>query len=155
MENIILKIFSSAKIKEAIEEYIPQNNRSQVEVRKGITFFMDAYNANPSSMQVSINNFDEQTKQKTRLAIIGGMNELGESSEDEHKKLINLLEEKKFDKVFLVGNNFKDLDIPSSFTKIEKIENLVAQEIVNVFSGCFILVKGSRTNQLENVLNIF
>jgi len=146
---------SSEKIKEAIEDYIPQNNRSQIEVRKGITFFMDAYNANPSSMEVSITNFDEQTKDKTRLAIIGGMNELGETSIEEHQKLILLLTEKKFDKVYLVGNHFTDLEAPVSFEKIKKIENLNEQEIVNVFSGCFILVKGSRTNQLENVLNIF
>jgi UDP-N-acetylmuramoyl-tripeptide--D-alanyl-D-alanine ligase len=82
----------SKKIKEAIEEYIPQNNRSQIEVRHGITFYMDAYNANPSSMEVSINNFDEQTKGKIRIAIIGGMNELGDTSAEEHQKLIQQLE---------------------------------------------------------------
>jgi UDP-N-acetylmuramoyl-tripeptide--D-alanyl-D-alanine ligase len=146
---------SSDKIKEAIENYVPQNNRSQIEVRKGITFFMDAYNANPSSMEVSINNFDDQTKGKTRIAIIGGMNELGESTKEEHQKLIKQLEEKKFNKVFLVGQHFKDFSILNSFEKVEKIENITAEEIVNKFSGCFILVKGSRTNQLENILNIF
>ena len=82
----------SKKTKEAIEEYIPQNNRSQIEVRHGITFYMDAYNANPSSMEVSINNFDEQTKGKIRIAIIGGMNELGDTSVEEHQKLIQQLE---------------------------------------------------------------
>lgn len=146
---------SKEKIKQAIENYVPQNNRSQIEVRKGITFFMDAYNANPSSMEVSITNFDEQTKGKIRLAIIGGMNELGETSKNEHQKLIMLLEEKNFDKVYLVGSHFNELEIPNSFEKIEKIDDLEAQEIINKYSGSFILVKGSRTNQLENILNVF
>jgi UDP-N-acetylmuramoyl-tripeptide--D-alanyl-D-alanine ligase len=146
---------SQEKIKQAIENYVPQNNRSQIEVRKGITFFMDAYNANPSSMEVSITNFDEQTKGKIRLAIIGGMNELGETSKDEHQKLILLLEEKSFDRVYLVGSHFNELEIPNSFEKIEKLDDLEAQEMINKYSGSFILVKGSRTNQLENILNVF
>lgn len=145
----------SKKIKEAIEEYIPQNNRSQIEVRHGITFYMDAYNANPSSMEVSINNFDEQTKGKIRIAIIGGMNELGDTSAEEHQKLIQQLEEKKFNKVFLIGNHFAKLNVAESFQKIDKIEDISYHELTDSFSGSFVLVKGSRTNKLENVLNIF
>lgn len=143
------------QIKEAIEEYIPQNNRSQIEVRNGITFYMDAYNANPSSMEVSINNFDEQTKGKIRIAIIGGMNELGDTSTEEHQKLIKQLEEKKFNKVFLIGSHFAKLDVTETFKKLEKVEDISYKELTDSFSGSFVLVKGSRTNKLENVLNIF
>jgi UDP-N-acetylmuramoyl-tripeptide--D-alanyl-D-alanine ligase len=104
----------------------------------GVTVINDAYNANPSSMEVSINNFDEQTKGKIRIAIIGGMNELGDTSVEEHQKLIQQLEEKKFNKVFLIGSHFAKLNVAESFQKIDKIEDISYHELTDSFSGSFI-----------------
>jgi len=83
------------------------------------------------------------------------MNELGDTSAEEHQKLIQQLEEKKFNKVFLIGSHFAKLNVAESFQKIDKIEDISYHELTDSFSGSFVLVKGSRTNKLENVLNIF
>ena len=96
---------SEENIKSSIENYIPTNNRSQI-IEKGSTkIILDAYNANPSSMEAAIENFN-QLKGSTKIVFLGDMFELGIESKNEHQKIANLATSFSFDKVFLIGKAF-------------------------------------------------
>ncbi|SDX98357.1 UDP-N-acetylmuramoyl-tripeptide--D-alanyl-D-alanine ligase [Flavobacterium degerlachei] len=139
-------------IKEALESYIPENNRSQL-VSKGTNeIILDAYNANPSSMAVAIENFLQLAK-SSKVMILGDMFELGDESQKEHKELINSLLKEDAVLCFFIGsafysnkidkNNFHfhdSFDSFSDFLKENKIENST------------ILIKGSRGMALERTL---
>jgi len=96
-------------IKEALENYLPNMNRSQLVKTSRNTVLLDAYNANPNSMAVAIENFANYRSDK-KLVLLGDMFELGEYSHAEHQKIVNLLEEKKLQNVVLVGEEFFKLD---------------------------------------------
>lgn len=143
---------SNNQIKEAIENYIPENNRSQL-VKKGTNeIILDAYNANPSSMQVAIENF-KQLNHNKKIAILGDMFELGEESLEEHKKIIALLREESTITTYFIGKDFytnkieeKNIlffeDFTSYATYLKKIQ----------ISESLILIKGSRGMALERIL---
>lgn len=160
-ENILAAIcignyfgLSRAEIKKGIEGYIPANNRSQV-VKKGTnTFIMDAYNANPSSMEVAVNNFKNYIGDNSVL-ILGEMRELGPGAEEEHKKLLEQVKSFNFAKVHLVGEGFQNLKDGYPFSFYENTEKLLEQLKSSPFQNATVLVKGSRKNQLERVLEIF
>lgn len=139
-------------IKEALESYIPANNRSQL-VSKGTNeIILDAYNANPSSMAVAIENF-LQLERPNKVIILGDMFELGDASQTEHSEVIKLLSKEDKVKCFFVGRAFYANKMPnphfyfydsfeafSDFLKETKIENST------------ILIKGSRGMALERTL---
>ncbi len=87
----------NTEIKNGIENYFPDNNRSQLIERDGYDIIMDAYNSNPSSMEVAIENF--KTLKGKKCIIIGEMLELGDISKEEHKILVNKCEESRFEKI--------------------------------------------------------
>ena len=128
----------------AIRAYVPSNNRSQKTVTEKNTLIVDAYNANPTSMTAAINAFKGDTY------ILGAMRELGEYSHTEHQNIVNMLLERKADKVLLVGDEYRETTAPYPiFSNVEELcEHLKQQPI----SGCTILIKGSRSNKLEQVL---
>lgn len=142
------------KIKEAIESYIPTNNRSQL-LKKGTNdILLDAYNANPSSMQAAIENF-LQLKQNSKTLILGDMFELGDDSNEEHEKIISLLKDIQNIKCFFIGKHFY-------FNSI-KNKNLLFFESFEGFSEYYkkqlpenelILIKGSRGMALERTLEL-
>ncbi len=136
----------------AIEEYNPTNNRSQIINSKKNTIIMDAYNANPSSMEAAINNF-ASTSFENKTVILGDMFELGYDSEKEHLKILNLIIEKKFAKIILVGNMFykinKDKNIPT-FRNTDELSVWLREKN---FSGLTILVKGSRGVKMEKIID--
>ena len=94
------------EIKKVIEKYIPDNNRSQLIKRDGYEIIMDAYNSNPSSMEVAIDNFKKIEGKK--CIIIGEMLELGNISK-EHEDLVHKCENNGFDEIIMFGENFKHL----------------------------------------------
>ena len=108
---------------------------------------MDAYNANPNSMRETINYFDYINYEK-KFLILGDMLELGETSEIEHKEIINLITEKEYEFI-LVGDIFSSLKKENSFKNVDSVpkKNLLELE------KYFILVKGSRSVTLEKILN--
>ncbi|NTW34349.1 MAG: UDP-N-acetylmuramoyl-tripeptide--D-alanyl-D-alanine ligase [Bacteroidetes bacterium] len=143
----------SEDIKNAIENYTPSNNRSQFIKTKKNTIIMDAYNANPSSMEASVRNF-LQNSFDNKLAIIGDMLELGVDAEKEHKKIIDLLENSDLNKVLLVGKHFSELKISKKFTAfpgVNEAAEWIAKEGIN---GYNILIKGSRGIKLEKLLEL-
>ncbi|MBO7456123.1 MAG: UDP-N-acetylmuramoyl-tripeptide--D-alanyl-D-alanine ligase [Paludibacteraceae bacterium] len=129
---------------EAIRAYVPSNNRSQRTVTDSNTLIVDAYNANPTSMQAAINAFKGDTY------ILGAMRELGEYSHTEHQNIVNMLLERKADTVLLVGDEYRDTTAPYPiFANVDELCEYLQQHPI---SGCTILIKGSRSNKLEKVL---
>lgn len=145
---------SDDEIKEAIESYIPENNRSQLLLKNSNEIILDAYNANPSSMEVAIKNFLQLDKEN-KVAVLGDMFELGEESLREHKHIVALLKHEKEVQAYFVGKDFyenkndtenlhffKTYDEFAQAFKAEKIENKT------------LLIKGSRGMALERTLEL-
>ena len=133
------------KICAALEEYTPSNNRSQMTVTAKNHLIVDAYNANPSSMQAALENFSLMQADH-KMAIIGQMGELGADSSQEHQLLVSYLEAAGYDEVWLVGDNFKD--IPCPFRKFHNTEEVKAAIKEHSPEGYYILIKGSNSNKL-------
>ena len=104
---------SDEQIKEAIENYIPENNRSQLIQKGDNEIILDAYNANPSSMTAAITNFI-QLEKENKIAILGDMFELGKESLSEHKKIVELLENQKSIQTYFIGKDFYSNQINSN-----------------------------------------
>ncbi len=140
------------KINAAIANYVPSNNRSQKMVTTHNTIFMDAYNANPSSLALAIDNF-KNVAGDAKLLILGGMKELGAESEIEHRIVLQSLVDAAFRNVMLVGDEFGVLK--SSFQPFQYFASTddLCQCLQNDRpAGYTVLVKGSRSNQLEKIL---
>lgn len=137
----------------AIRAYVPSNNRSQLVQTGKNTVVVDAYNANPTSMQAAINAFDSRkssAESPKQAYILGSMRELGEYSRLEHQNIVNMLLERKADKVLLVGEEFKETTAPYPvYDHVEALCEALQKEPLN---GYNILLKGSRSNKMEQVL---
>ena len=128
----------------AIRAYIPSNNRSQFMKTANNEVVVDAYNANPTSMTAAINAF------KGNCYILGAMRELGDYSHLEHQNIVNMLLERKADKVLLVGPEYKETTAPYLiFDDVDALCDFLQNEPLK---GYTILLKGSRSNQLEKVI---
>jgi len=128
----------------AIRAYVPSNNRSQLMQTEHNTVVVDAYNANPTSMQAAINAF------KGNCYVLGAMRELGEYTHLEHQNIVNMLLERKADKVLLVGEEYKQTTAP--YPVFDDVEALCEYLQAEPLRGYHILLKGSRSNQLEKVI---
>jgi UDP-N-acetylmuramoyl-tripeptide--D-alanyl-D-alanine ligase len=141
----------NTQIKQGIENYEPQNNRSQLIVSAKNKLIVDAYNANPTSMQAAIQNFAAM-QVDTKTAILGEMLELGSQSADEHQAIINLLKEKSFTNVLLVGKAFQNCT--TDYNAFETVEKLIAYISENNIDNQTILIKGSRGIHLEKIISL-
>ncbi|MTI31641.1 UDP-N-acetylmuramoyl-tripeptide--D-alanyl-D-alanine ligase [Xanthovirga aplysinae] len=145
---------STQDCNEAIEAYVPDNMRSQLISREGNTIILDAYNANPSSMQAALENF-KAMKAKHKVVILGDMNELGEISEEEHRKIGRTLYAGKFDQVYLCGTKIQKAieECPQArwFKDREQLSEALQKE---EFVDSLILVKGSRGIGLESMVEL-
>lgn len=141
------------KIKSAIEHYQPLNNRSQLLELESNTFILDAYNANPSSMELAITNFQEMPG-SNKIAILGDMLELGEASAEEHSNIAKLALTQGFQQTIFVGKEFQaaapmqgELHFPDVLALREWFEKQDFKQIT-------FLLKGSRGMQLEKLLSV-
>ena len=140
------------QINHALENYIPTNNRSQLTETQTNHLIVDAYNANPTSMKAAIDNF-RLMEVSPKMAILGMMGELGDVSQEEHQKIIDMLASAGFDKVWLVGEEFEKvtshLSVLSSqfsvFHDVEEVKAAIAQEQPQHY---YILIKGSNSVKL-------
>ncbi len=139
------------QINHALTNYIPSNNRSQLTVTDHNKLIVDAYNANPSSMRVAIDNF-RQMQVGPKMAILGDMLELGEMSAEEHQRIADILGECQFDDVWLVGNNFANTQ--SSFRKFHDVEEVKAALREKQPENYYILIKGSNSTRLYQLPEI-
>lgn len=139
-------------IVEALSSYRPTNNRSQVIETARNRVVMDAYNANPTSMSHSIKNFRNICK-SDNLLILGDMRELGNESEQEHKNILELLKELRFENVYLVGEEFQRVAKNSKFYTFINVEELAQYLQQHPVSGRDILVKGSNSIHLNKIID--
>ena len=139
------------QINHALTNYIPSNNRSQLTVTDHNKLIVDAYNANPSSMRVAIDNF-RKMQVGPKMAILGDMLELGEMSAEEHQRIADILGECQFDDVWLVGNNFANTQ--SSFRKFHDVEEVKAALREKQPENYYILIKGSNSTRLYQLPEI-
>ncbi|MDP3359173.1 MAG: UDP-N-acetylmuramoyl-tripeptide--D-alanyl-D-alanine ligase [Lutibacter sp.] len=139
-------------IKMAIENYIPANNRSQLIQKGSNKIILDAYNANPSSMQAALENF-AQLKDENKVVFLGDMFELGKDSMAEHEKIANLVASYHFSKVFLIGKAFSATGAKNAFVSesFESFKNSINYSNIN---NATILIKGSRGMALERLLDL-
>lgn len=136
-------------IKEAVEEYTPTNNRSQmVETKKGNVLILDAYNANPTSMNLAIDEFSIRSEEK--VYILGEMKELGKISDKEHLKVMDRLADSS-DTIFYVGMAFKKFEKRYKQKFFANIKKLLASKELEKLDNAKILIKGSRSVQLDEL----
>lgn len=139
-------------IRLGIEHYNPDNNRSQIIEKGGHYIILDAYNANPSSMKVALENFRTLPK-NNKVLILGDMFELGKAAGEEHQFIADLALTLNFKDVLLVGENFNKTD--TAFIKLKNYELLSAYlKEHTLVSNASILIKGSRGMALERVLEL-
>ena len=138
-------------IKQGIESYLPDNNRSQISVKNNNTIILDAYNANPTSMSLALKAF-KKTNYKNKMIIVGDMLELGKDSNHYHQEIINRLEKINDCIIYIVGEYFcktKHSDRIESFSTTKKLINNLSKTNISNYS---ILIKGSRGMQLEKII---
>jgi len=140
------------KIKNAIQGFVPDNNRSQIITRDSNRIILDAYNANPNSMEVAIDNL-KNLSAKNKVAILGDMFELGEDADLEHQRITDLAANAGFDRIFLIGEAFSRTKTSEKgllqFSSFEKFTESFDQY---EFIDTTFLVKASRGMALERVL---
>ena len=144
---------------EAIESYIPSNNRSQLIKGHDNTLIVDAYNANPTSMKAALENFID-IDANTKGVIIGDMLELGKDSTQEHKKILEIIEKMNLKYIFIVGTEFAQAAKGYDYFEREAIFQTTSQNLKeylsqNKITGATLLIKGSRGIKLEKILDVF
>lgn len=145
---------SDLDIKNAIESYVPDNNRSQVIFKNSNQIILDAYNANPSSMRVAIDNFIQFGK-ANKVVFLGDMYEVGADSEAEHLAIVQLLTNQTGIKCFFIGNEFlKVQTFQAHFTFYASFDDLKLHQQSFLFSDATIFIKGSRGMALERILEL-
>lgn len=143
----------SLQIQEALAEYTPTNNRSQLIQKEKNVVIMDAYNANPSSMMAALINF-AKIKNDNKCLVLGDMLELGEASDKEHQKIVNFIENQNFSIVLLVGQHFAKTTDRKEKKKFEHVELLSNYLKTQPIENKLILIKGSRGIHLEKILEL-
>lgn len=142
---------SEADVCDALGQYIPSNNRSQLEETRYNHLIVDAYNANPTSMMAALKNFRDM-KVANKMAILGDMRELGDVSLEEHQKIVDFLEEAKLTDTWLVGDEFgKTKCHLAKFKNVDEVKNQI-----KFFrpENHFILIKGSNSIKLYQLAEL-
>ena len=134
---------------QAIASYVPSNNRSQLVKTEKNTLIVDAYNANPSSMAVALDNLALMPGRK--VALLGDMRELGADAEAEHKRVVERLE--GFE-AYLVGEEFAKAAAGTSYKTFATSEDLAKYLQEHPLQGCTVLLKGSHSTQMEKLTGV-
>jgi UDP-N-acetylmuramoyl-tripeptide--D-alanyl-D-alanine ligase len=153
--------FNGEKLIELASSFRPTANRSEWITRDDKKYFLDAYNANPSSMKVAVDGFLEHTsKNGISLSevtlILGDMNELGSDASSFHRSTGKYVTDKKVGNIIFIGNFADDYDAPGS-TNVNKFKSVdeMAADFKNITNNSkYIFIKGSRSLQLERILDI-
>ncbi len=137
------------QIKQAIENYKPSNSRSQLVETGSNKIILDAYNANPSSMKLAVENLANIHADK-KILMIGAMAEMGDETEVEHETLINQIKKSSWHQVVLVGKPF--LPFKDNFVYFDHSADAAEWAQQQHFENAYILIKGSRSSQMEKIL---
>lgn len=141
---------SIEQISHALSHYVPSNNRSELEVTAHNKLIVDAYNANPTSMNAAISNFKDM-KASPKMAVLGDMKELGGVSGEEHQKVVDMLKGSDISTVWLVGDEFSKTDC--AFRKFKTVDDVIEEIRSQRPEGYYILIKGSNSTKLYLLKN--
>ena len=145
---------SPQNAKRALESYISENNRSQIIRKKDLHITLDAYNANPTSVEAALQNFKAMNGEE-KVVILGDMFELGPQSFHEHQAIISMVKDFDFTKAYFVGSHFfnhqKEFPFASFFKNVAAVKKHIKDTSIK---NSLILVKGSRGMALEHLLNV-
>ena len=163
-QNIAASIIIARHFKMSLQDIIKNiakveltNNRSQLINTKNNQIILDAYNANPTSVTLAVENFVEfikTPKYKENLIILGDMLELGNNAQKYHQQIVNLLEKTGFKNCILIGENFQKTKIKNNYLKflsLDECKSLLKKEKIIKKN---ILIKGSRKMQLEKIVDL-
>ncbi len=139
------------KINQALAAYVADNNRSQIIKKNNTIILLDAYNANPSSMEAAIQNFVKLNANR-KIIFLGNMLELGDEAKLEHEKLISIIKQNNFKEVYLVGDLFKD--VANGFLYFDNVDKCIDSIKELDFNNTTILIKGSRGSKMEKLLDV-
>ena len=140
---------SNEQIMQAISAYHPSNMRSQQLTKSGYEIILDAYNANPSSMELALRSF-HQTYRENRLPIVGDMFELGNRAKAEHQNTVHILQELGFKNAVLIGTHFSTTK--SDYLKFSHLDDFIQWLKINTIVEKHLFIKGSRSMTLEKIL---
>ncbi len=140
---------SDQQIMQAISAYRPSNMRSQLLTKSGYEIILDAYNANPSSMELALRSF-HQTYRENRLPIVGDMFELGNRAKVEHQNTVHILQELGFKNAVLIGAHFSTTK--SDYLKFSRLDDFIQWLKINTIEEKHLFIKGSRSMTLETIL---
>jgi len=139
-------------MKKVLEAYVPSNNRSQIVNTRFNTLILDAYNANPASMAVAVDNFVKLPDQH-KVVMLGAMKELGEYSKQEHQHLVDTVSQQAFDACFMVGEEFNEISHkPKGILFFEDIKELKNHLKTAALKSSTVLIKGSRMMKMEDLV---
>jgi UDP-N-acetylmuramoyl-tripeptide--D-alanyl-D-alanine ligase len=142
----------SEQISAALEEYEPKNNRSQFERTERNDLIIDAYNANPTSMSASLDSFSKIDSDLPKAVILGEMKEVGDVSNEEHREIIQYAINQQFEKIYLVGSEFKNLlsgdEAKANIYYFSNVDELCKELKKNPIDRHYILLKGSNSVNL-------
>ena len=145
---------NSERISHALEEYEPQNHRSQFKRTEKNDLIIDAYNANPTSMKASLGFFTTIPTSLPKMVILGEMKELGAIAREEHQRMIDFLKDHPFDRVILVGGMFKELSLSdTNYRLYDDVEGLIESLEKEPIEKYYILLKGSHSVELEKAID--
>ncbi|PHR70862.1 MAG: UDP-N-acetylmuramoyl-tripeptide--D-alanyl-D-alanine ligase [Lutibacter sp.] len=139
------------KIKNAVENYTSTNNRSQIVEKEDVKIILDAYNANPSSMKVALENFDSLSD-SSKIVVLGDMFELGNSALEEHQIIADICEKIDLKSVYLIGETFSKTSTKKA-SKYECFDDFIKNIDSSTFKNSTLLIKGSRGMSLERLLD--
>lgn len=145
-----------ANMQEAITNYQPQNKRSQIIQKEDNTIILDAYNANPSSMQAALEAFVKAYPNQQKVLIAGDMFELGQYEAEEHQNIVNLATSLNINQCFFIGNAFEAIaSNGSNHLFFKNVGSFTAHLAKNKINNACVLIKGSRGMKLETLLDLF
>ena len=144
------------RISAELEEYEPVNYRSQFKRTDRNDLIIDTYNANPTSMKVSLEFFATIPSSLPKMVVLGEMKELGETAMEEHQRLLDFLEEQPMGKVILVGELFRKFPLIKPYYEVyDRVEELIERLQKEPITGHYILLKGSHSVSLEKTIDFF
>jgi UDP-N-acetylmuramoyl-tripeptide--D-alanyl-D-alanine ligase len=141
---------ATAKIKLALESYVPSNNRSQLVTTEHNKILLDAYNANPSSVSLALENFSK-IDHPQKIAVLGDMFELGDVALEEHQSIVDLTKTLAIDQAIFVGEHYCETNATEKFASYEALQSYLELHPIH---NSFVFVKGSRGMALERLLKV-